>query len=213
MKILRNNVFGLVLIVVLTRCSFGQTLNESNCEPNSSTDNLVYQLKSEFNSIQSNKGDKTKYFKIFPCSFKEFVNVFGFYESKDTLILSPLYDDAYGYIECFFQNQIDKNLFYNKVIRITSDSYWASDAVNYFQDFLIYYFKRDYEVVLEELGSYSDKNISNFWTFYLSGPHLEKKEKYVREVHDILGDSHPRIKFLFDSSYGSLMQKSREKKH
>lgn len=210
MKKLRNSVFGLVLIVVLTRCSVGQTLNKAICEPNSSINNLVSQLKSEFDSIQNNKGDKTKYFRIFPCSYKEFVDVFGFYETKDTLILSPLYNDAYEYIECFFQNQIDKNLFYNKVIRITSDSHWAADAVNYFQDFLMYYFKRDYEIILKELESCSEEDISDFWTFYLFGPHPEKKEKYVSEIHEILGNSHPKIKRLLDSSFESLLQKSRE---
>jgi len=123
--------------------------------------------------------------------------------------LSPLYDESYKYIELFFNTDIEKRLFYRKVIKITYECNWAADAVNYFQSFLMHYFKIDYEVVFEELSISSDEEISDFWKFCLFGPHPENKQEYYIELQTLVVDSYPKLKLLLSSVYDELLKDSK----
>jgi len=193
----------IIILVLLYRCGNSQVQNNI-CIKHSSIQDQVNQLKSAYSQFVTTKSNAVEYFKIFPCSYDEFISVFGYKESKDTVIFSPLYYESNKYIDLFFKIEIDRQLFYKKLIKVTYKSYWEADAVSEFQSYLMYYFKKESEIILTELMNSSDDEILDFWKFYLFGPHPEKKEKYVNELHTILGDSYPKLSLLLDKAFNSL---------
>lgn len=212
---LRNSILIGATVIVFTVCSNSQTTNVEICQQFLNIDSLVDCLESEYLELTESKdmNDAMDYFKAFPCSFEEFLSVFGYFDMEDSVKTSPLYSKSYEFIELFFRINIDRKLFSKKVIRITSGSTWSADAVNHFQSFLLHYLKEDNRVMLEELANSSDNAILDFWKFTLFGPHPEKNEKHYIELKDFLDDEYPKLDLMLTSAYKELLKESKEKKH
>ena len=112
-----------------------------------------------------------EYFETFPASFNSFNEMFGYKENSGNTVYAPLYDDAHKYIVSFFQLDIEKIKYYNKIIAISTGSKWDADAINYFQHEMREKVKNDIKDFIEVLSKRNTKEIQGFWHFYFDGPH------------------------------------------
>lgn len=77
-------------------------------------------LKIVFSSIVDekdiNQTSKTKYLELFPSSYIQFVETFGYDNEKE--IAAPLYTDSYLYIQMFFKLVHDSRNYYKKCLML-----------------------------------------------------------------------------------------------
>ncbi len=152
----------------------------------------VQNLKRCYNLAHSDSNNNQKtYFEVFPSTFAEFKDIFGYEETKDGDIYGELYEESMEYITKFFllYKVIDSYDFSNKIINLCINGEWQADGVNYLHanivnivtsdsnhdcyydhfDVLICYNDTLRETLLSCLEQYSEDDILSFWQFYLDG--------------------------------------------
>ncbi|HNY62619.1 MAG TPA: hypothetical protein PLH70_02510 [Bacteroidales bacterium] len=138
--------------------------------------NRLDSLLVEYYSLSENSKDSNQYkasfFQVFPDNFQLFNSTYGYKEiNEDSTYYSPLYSVSSEHIDRFYStiDVVDKTDFYKKIINISQNSYWAADAVNYFQYKLQELFLNNTEDFLKILEGYSDIEIKTFWHFFFDG--------------------------------------------
>ncbi|HAF28642.1 MAG TPA: hypothetical protein DCG75_06300 [Bacteroidales bacterium] len=142
------------------------------------------QLKKSYQKLSSSPYTakyQQEYFEAFPNAFLLFNKLFG-YSDKEPLgeptsdFNSPLYNEAYLYVEAFFKlTGIEKTLYYNRIINISINGRWYADGVSHFQHGMKEKVKADINVFCELLSKRSEKEIKSFWYFYFDSPHPIKE--------------------------------------
>lgn len=216
---MRRNFLFLLLLIMPISIIFAQ-INTS------STD--VQSLKRCYKSVCDSRSieAKEKYFDIFPSTFSEFKDVFGYEETNSDIIFGELYEESLGYITEFFSLNEVINLydFSNKIIGLCINGEWQADGVNYLKANVInivtsnanhdcyeYHFNlfKCYNDALRDtllscLAQYSEDEILSFWHFYLDGvanvpidEELYNRTEYMVQGYPVL---HEQLKQAYSIS-------------
>lgn len=167
-----RNIFYILAVLFISANSYCQddTLNNSkkfDVDKLTNYYNNSYQQDEDISRLY-----QQKYFYLFPSSFSELVQIFGYKEDAKKLTCGTLYYDSKEYIDLFFHisNIIPQNAFCSKAINISLNGFWQSDGVSYFQNHLIHKVDTHLKCFINELQKLSDKKIYSFWKFYFDGP-------------------------------------------
>ena len=124
------------------------------------------------NLIEDNSlNNQNTFFELFPNSFENFKNTFGFKEGKE----SPLYD-GFEYVQAFFKlDSIQEKRQIDKWINISINGHWDADAVNYFQHNLRPRIFENVDLTYDLLKKRTDKEIISFFYFFFNEIHPQYK--------------------------------------
>jgi len=124
----------------------------------------------------------TTFFKIFPNTFTELKEMYGYDTEKGP---KPLYYVHYQHIHYLFENRKKTNIkvFTEKVYNIAKNGVWESDAVGFFQDYLSKMIIEEPNVFVDVLTTKSNKEVKGFWYFVFDTPlsknDLQLKQKFT----------------------------------
>lgn len=148
--------------------------------------NALIELKND-----NNISNQQKYFELFPNSFTELLNMFGFENGKG----APLYDGS-EYIQAFFQlDSISEAKYMKKWVDISINGHWDTDAVSHFQFHLRLLVLEKTNLTYQVLKKYTHKEIESFFYFFFNEIHpqyesipsqFEKFKNLDRDFYDII---------------------------
>lgn len=180
------NMRRIFVFLILNIMSIGITFSHVN-----TSNTHVQSLKRSYKSVCDSGSIEAKkqYFEIFPSTFSEFKDVFGYEETKTDAIFGELYEESLEYVTAFFRlnEVIDPYSFSKKVIGLCINGKWQADGVNYlkanvvnivtsdnnhdcyynYSDFFTCYNDTIRETLLACLAQCSEEEILSFWQFYL----------------------------------------------
>ncbi|MFD2162287.1 hypothetical protein ACFSJU_07770 [Paradesertivirga mongoliensis] len=182
--------------------------NQHIQEEQSDLKHKAEQLKKAYKRLSSSsfKMFEQQYFDSFPSSFVLLNGLFG-YTDKEPMGADfqpgPLYDESLIYIEAFFKlEEIEKTMYYNRIIDISSNGKWYADGVSHFKHGMQAKLKADIESFCELLKKRTDKEIKGFWFFYFDGPHPPKK--MPAELYE-LKQKNQRVYRLMQESFKEVL--------
>ncbi len=129
--------------------------------------------KLSINSSSKTQIYRKQFFDLFPNSFKELNDLYGY----NNCIEAPLYSQVKNHIFELFNNlnNINDTLYYKKIVSIAIGGHWDADAVDAFQEGLRKRVLRKQDLVVYLLNELPDKKIKSFWYFYFDGVHPSKQ--------------------------------------
>lgn len=147
----------------------------------------------------------TRFMNLFPDSGNKFRQTFGYSEERNgEVCYSPLYKDAYQYIQTYFQlcDSIGTDEEYVKVIKLASELEWQVDGVNYFQ-----YELRNRIIdrasifstqLLYQLHEQPTDIVMQFWNFILSGTPDRFQNNALDETFQLLSNVVSNDPYLYN---------------
>lgn len=139
-----------------------------------SVDTRIQQLKDAFD-----QQDYPTFLKLFPNSFDELDNYYGF---DDNTGAKPLYEFHEKHINYLFEYEgSSEKIFFDKVYGIAKSGKWDADAVGLFQSNLSNLIIKSPKNILEVLSKMPDKEVKSFWFFVFDGSSendLQNKAKF-----------------------------------
>lgn len=152
----------------------------------------IEQLKRAFE-----QKDYATFFKLFPDTYRELVEFYGF---DDNTGKKPLYDFYAAHINYLFEyeNKISSESFARKVYEIAKGGVWDADAVGLFQENLLKLIIDNPNVFLEILNTKPDKEAASFWYFVLDSPHPDndQNKEFIAKLSKQFGESHKQVLLL-----------------
>lgn len=137
----------------------------------------------------------TRFMNLFPDSGNKFRQTFGYSEERNgEVCYSPLYKDAYQYIQTYFQlcDSIGTDEEYVKVIKLASELEWQVDGVNYFQHELRNRIIDRASIfstqLLYQLHEQPTDIVMQFWNFILSGTPDRLQNNALNDTFLLLSD-------------------------
>lgn len=149
--------------------------NGDTTQKNNYNDIRIENLKRAFE-----QKDYTEFFKLFPNTYTELINFYGF---DDNTGKKPLYDLYVAHINYLFEQRekISLEAFAGKVYEIAHGGIWDADAVGLFQSNLSKLIIDKPNTFLKILSTKPDKDVTSFWHFIFDGSgkyDLQNKEKF-----------------------------------
>lgn len=145
-------------------------------------DTRVEKLKQSFE-----QNDYVTFFKLFPDTYDEFIDFYGF---DDDTGKRPLYDFYETHINYFFkyEEKVNSEIFAVKVYEIAKRGVWDADGIGLFQSNLSELIISKPNIFLEILTKKPDKEATSFWHFVFNGSgkyDLQNKEKFEKIYNSI----------------------------
>lgn len=145
------------------------------------------------------------FFQLFPKSFKEFKEFYGY--NFDTG-KQPLYDKYYIHIPFFFnyKGKINDSIFVERIWNITQGAVWEVDAVSMFQDELMLCLIKKTIIFTEIFKKNTSKEMAKFWCFILDGSPSGDKQviQFYKELHSKIDSIAPIQATLINKEYIKL---------
>lgn len=115
------------------------------------------------------KNDYASFLYLFPNTFSELIDYYGFDEKTGK---HPLYSLGESYHINFLFSAPNKYLpqLFLKVVDIAIDGKWDADSINLFQDHLIKFILTHTKGIIEILTSKTISECKSFWHFVFDGP-------------------------------------------
>jgi hypothetical protein len=144
-----------------------------SCHSQNKNDNDIRLLLTKCKSKPTKKNLKL-FFDVFPITYNELQNTFGYSDEKGE---APYYKDGEEYLLMFFKSSqgVDKKLFIDKLITISSTGKWDADNINSFQEKLRGYFFLNDETFLSILNKKNKNVVKGFWYFFSDEPVFNNK--------------------------------------
>lgn len=142
---------------------------------------------------------RQQFFTAFPSAFPEFISLYGYRETQNSSVLSPLYSEANAHIDLL--NDLDKIIpqsdYYEKLIQLSRSGYWKADAAGYLQKLILDKLDQELCCFLWFLKKHTDETIFGFWFFYFDGPtpneqipdQLKIIKDYDRHIFSIMSNA------------------------
>lgn len=208
-RLMRSAHILLLLFVGMASCNPKTQEKYKNVHDKAATLKEYYEK-----AIYSTGEERVKYeqlfFDLFPSSFQEMQQFFGYDEAKGT---APLYNynielerEGMGSIISFFYNlsYINKEQHYNKYVDICVGGKWEADNIS--EGFNIgaklYY---DTEAMISVLSKRTDKEIISVFRFVFDGPHPNKRKGSYEELYNKVKPINPHISELIKQAYNELL--------
>ena len=159
-------------------CNANEKKNNSSSEilqKESTSEARIEKLKRAFE-----QKDYTTFLKLFPDTYSELVDFYGYDEKKGK---QPLYDLYDAHINYFFEyeEKISSEIFAKKVYEVAKGGVWEADGIGLFQSNLSDLIIRKPNIFLEILITKPDEEVIGFWHFVFDGSgkyDLQNKEKF-----------------------------------
>ncbi len=200
-----------ILLLLFTEIS---SCNSQTKEKYLNVDKQAAALKEYYEKASnSTEEERAKYeqlfFDVFPSSFQEMQQLFGYDEKKGA---APLYDyeikldmDGKSMI-LFFTNlkHISKDSIYNKYIDICIGGKWEADNISegFGISSKLYY---DTEAMISLLSKRTDKEIISVFRFVFDGPHPDQRKGAYEELYSKVKPVNPIIADLLKQAYDQLL--------
>jgi hypothetical protein len=126
------------------------------------------------------KRDYKSFFKLFPKTYYEFLNFYGYSDSLGEQPLYTLYEKHINYL-FQYENSISPEIFAEKVYSIAENGLWDADAVGLFQVNLSQFIIDKPNIFIKILTTKSEKEVKSFWHFVFDGSSkndLQNKNKF-----------------------------------
>lgn len=172
-------------------------LTEENNVSNDTIENLRVSFK---------KKDYQMFFDFFPCSYSQFLDVYGFDDKNGAKPLYEVYEDHVNYFfEC--EGYIGQKEFVKKIYGIVKNAVWEADAPTILQDNLTLLIVKSPKAILSLLTTKPNKEVESFWFFVFDGSStddLQNKEKF-KNVYGKINALNPKqaelLKQVFEKMY------------
>lgn len=130
----------------------------------------------------NNQINQRTYFELFPNSFENFEQTFGYKNGK----AAPLYDGHEYVVKFFSLDSIPESEQINKWINISINGHWDADAVNYFQHHLRPRIFSNIDLTYNLLKERRDQEIESFFYFFFNEihPQYESIPKDFKSIND-----------------------------
>lgn len=136
-----------------------------------------------------------EFINAFPNTFREFNQLYGFDDENGAHILYSKTEHIAYFFDCSEVSDREK---LKKVIRISVDGKWDSDATAMVQGSAFDLVKDSPNETREILDNLSDEKAASFWYFLFDGPHPADKGivKKVETMNNLLGKNSKQSKLL-----------------
>lgn len=143
--------------------------------------------------------DIKQFFQSFPDNYADFVALYGYSESPDTLAI--LYPDALTHIDKFFaaRTAVGDVVFFNKLIDLSINGHWQADGVGYLQEGIRRSFSENENAMKDLLRKRTTDEQYAFWYFYFDGPHPDKAKPPI-EYSKRFGAMYATIKLAYTNA-------------
>lgn len=184
-----------VFFIICLVLSYNASKNNIDIIPkHSNVDVRIKKLKRSFEY----KDYKT-FFLLFPDSYKELVDFYGF---DDRAGKKPLYDYYEAHINYFFkyEDKISSDIFVEKVYEIAKDGAWDADGIGLFQSNLSKLIMNKSHIFSEILSTKPDNDVIGFWHFIFDG-----SNKYDLQTRELFETIYKRID-IYDKKQSKLLK-------
>lgn len=125
--------------------------------------------------------DELEFLEQFPKDFKQFRSYFGWNSENDEP--EALFDEANAYIDYWFDllNKEAYKVYEPQITGICYNGSWRADAVNYFQDKSIHYFKEKQAFHL--INNLSNEDAKSILFFLFDGPAPKFDEDFASQLN------------------------------
>ena len=150
------------------------------------------------------------FFMLFPEHFSLLIDLYGYKEiCIDSTSYGPLYNYSYSHIELLYKSEeiVGSNLFIRKIIDISLNGYWQSDAVAIFKEYLFDLLLSNKKLFCSKLNEYNEQDIESFWKFYFDEPHPENLD--FNEL-DNFKQLDSKMYCIIKSSHDDALKRSRK---
>lgn len=169
-------------------------------EKDSIDNTRIEQLKKAYE-----KRDYKSFFKLFPNTYYELLNFYGY---SDSLGEQPFYSLYEKHINYLFQhkNSISPEIFAEKVYSIAENGLWDADAVGLFQVNLSQFIIYKPNIFIKILTAKSEKEVKSFWHFVFDGSSkndLQNKDKF-NEIYKKINSLDERQSLVMKSEFEKM---------
>jgi hypothetical protein len=168
----------MVISCLVFSCNANEKKNDSSSDimqKDSIADTRIEKLKRAFE-----QKDYTTFFKLFPDTYSELIDFYGFDDKKGKKPLYDLYDTHINYL-FEYEEKISSEVFARKIYKVAKGGVWDADSVGLFQSNLSDLIIRKPNIFLEILTTKPNKEVTSFWHFVFDGSgkyDLQNKEKF-----------------------------------
>lgn len=167
MNFLLSSCVVIMLYLSASVCNTNSSKHASSNQYKSDQDSLIM-LANKLETAFDNK-KPLEFFELFPKTFSQFNQLYGFDDKKGECILYKKYQEHIGFI-CD-NNNIPLKDKLSKMIAIGVNGKWDADAVSMLQQCTLNLIKDNVKISLQILNGLSKSDILNFWTYLFDGPH------------------------------------------
>lgn len=158
-------------------CNAKERKNQSvtTTEKDSIDNRRIGQLKNAYE-----KRDYESFFKLFPNTYYELLNFYGYSDSLGEQPLYSLYEEHIKYL-FQYENIVSPEIFAEKAYSIAENGLWEADAVGVFQVNLSQLIISKPNLFIKILTAKSEKKVKSFWYFVFDGSSkndLQNKDKF-----------------------------------
>lgn len=158
-----------------------------------------------------NEKDYETFFYLFPNSFSEFIEYYGYIENKPM----PLYSISFEHIRYLASNKNNEHRLINKLFRIAKDAKWDADAPSYLRKVLTQLILAYPEDILYLLKKEDIKTVENFWYFILYYPSLGAEydiehQNLYKQVYIYMDSRDKKIGEILKNTYDKIIIESRK---
>ena len=158
-------------------CNANERRNQSltTTENNSIDNTRIEQLKNAYE-----KRDYKSFFKLFPNTYNELLDFYGYSDSLGERPLYSLYEEHIKYL-FQYENIISSEIFTEKIYSIAVNGLWEADAVGLFQVNLSQLIINKPNLFIKILTAKSENEVKSFWHFVFDGSSkndVQNKDKF-----------------------------------
>lgn len=189
---MNKQIHIIILLIVLTACNSNKeknTRSDSSAIDKEKIDTVKLEsadelTNNEINTLNLQKSfiekDGTQFLNQFPKDFHGLKTYFGWDTTNDKP--QKLYEEANDYIDYWFDllNNEKYKAYEKNIIRICTDGHWLEDAINYFQDKSLTYFKKNKKYSL--INELNNDEANSVLFFLFDGPTPQFDEDFASNL-------------------------------
>lgn len=176
MKLLLIVIGGLVII----SCHSNKDGNLNSWKGVKQLPETIDTLEGKANQLSERykKSDYPGFLNLFPNSFNEFIDLYGYDDITGKKLLYSVYVEHLNFF--FSPVGVNKTELYLKVFNIALNGEWDADAPNLFRNKLVDLILDDADGFIKLFSTKPDNEVSSFWFFVFDGP-TEKNDLQLKE--------------------------------
>jgi len=135
-------------------------------------------IKADLLQVAYSKNNYFLFFKAFPDTFEDFLNLYGFDDEKGEM---PLYLCYEKHIKFFFKSyDLNKGKFIPKLFNLAKEGHWAADATGVLQNEILIFIEIHPNDVVGYLETKPDSEVTHFWHYIFDGSSRNDKQNNAK---------------------------------
>lgn len=169
--------------------------------------------QTERDTISFLQENDSVFFSLFPSTFAEFDELFGYTRVKKDSFVSvyeygPLYKHMDSYVNRFFGLQIANRAILNRVISILILADAHKENVASLASNTLDFIKKDMETTISLLAEHNDEEVYDFWRGLFYSDHPENYEPEFSTLFAQVSPMNARVAHLMNRAYQDLLSSS-----